>query len=360
MIRSTLGRGLLALAFAGYAGCASGGAPRPAAPPVPPRAPDPAFTLTAFDVGTGLAILVQGEDFSLLYDAGSNDDRRSGEQSRVLAYLAQTLGASSEPGCDAGDGAAPSPKARLDHVFLSHPHRDHLSHLPDVLRCYPVTHVWEPGLASDTKGYAAFRDAVGAEPGVTHHVAGEHFEAGQRLDLGRRAAAAVLSVRPDAKDPNDASIVLRLELGRARVLLTGDATGGARRDPPAPPDPGSTERALLDLGAAALAADVLFVGHHGSKTSTRAAFLEAVRPKIAVISSGPMAYSGVVLPDPEVVDLLRSRGVEVHRTDTEDEACASAPAKVGSDADGAPGGCSAVTLRIDPTGAVSVIGAPHG
>lgn len=350
---------LLAALAVTLAGCASSASPSAPASPHPPSA-DPPFSITAFDVGTGLSVLVQGEDFSLLYDAGSNDDRKAGADSRVLAYLARTIGAASEPDCPSAEPPPAIARPRLDHVFLSHPHRDHLGQLPDVLRCYPVANVWESGLGSDTKAYRAFSDAVASEPGVTHHLGGRDFERGHRLALGRRASAAVLWVEPEAKDPNDASIVLRLELGRVRVLLTGDATGGERRDPPAAPDEGSAEQALLALGAAELGADVLFVGHHGSKTSTRAAFLDAVRPKHAVISSGPMAYSGVVLPDAAVLELLRSRDVRVHRTDVDDEACEAAPDKVGADADGAPGGCNAVTLRIDARGDIEVTEAPHG
>jgi beta-lactamase superfamily II metal-dependent hydrolase len=48
------------------------------------------------------------------------------------------------------------------------------------------------------------------------------------------------------------------------------------------------------------------VGHHGSKSSTRKAFLDAVSPKVSVISSGPYEYRGVTLPDPEVVAELEA------------------------------------------------------
>lgn len=333
---------------------ALGGCARPVKPAKvePPSAPalTATFSLTAFDVGTGLAVLVRGEDFSLLYDGGSNDDRKLGHKNRLLAYLGLTLGPSSEPRCRHDEQApASSPPAILDHVFVSHPHRDHLELLPDVFRCYSVANVWESGQEADTGGFRALRAAIEREPTIRHRLGGRDFEAGTTFTLGREASAVVLSVRPDARDPNDASIVVRLDLGSTRVLLMGDATGGERRDPSSAADRGSTEATLLARSRAELAADVLVVGHHGSTTSTRATFLDAVRPRIAIISSGPTKYHGVVLPDPAILELLRSRRVETFRTDDDDAACRASSAKIGLDDDGAPGGCSAVTLAFEPS-----------
>lgn len=298
------------------------------------------FELHVFDVGTGLSLLVSGEDFTLLYDAGSNDDRAREQDedrpsdrhdrrdNRVLAYLDLVL---HEP--------------KLDHVFASHPHRDHIGLLGDVLTHYEVASFWDSGLAADTEGYRALMDTLAASSARAHH-GGADFRAGEQIPLGRRAEATVLSVRPDAKDPNDASIVLRLDLGGQRILLMGDATGGERADPEQPPAKRSVEAQLLQLPAQQLAAEILVVGHHGSKTSSRGAFLDKVRPKLAIISSGPMPYGRVVLPDQEVLDALQERGAQILRTDDDDEACRSNPAKVGKDADGSPGGCSAFSVRL--------------
>ena len=68
------------------------------------------YTLYVADVGTGLAVFVQGNDFSLIYDGGSNDDLRRGASNRFLAFL---------------QSAAPN-LATIDHLILSHPHRDHV------------------------------------------------------------------------------------------------------------------------------------------------------------------------------------------------------------------------------------------
>lgn len=304
------------------------------------------FSLTAFDVGTGLAVLVRGKDFTLLYDGGSNDDRKSGASNRLVAYLRLALGPSPVPDCG-GEPETTTPELpTLDHVLVSHPHRDHLSLLPDVFRCFQVDNVWESGMPSETEAYRKLEGAIEAEPEIEKHRGGEDFDPGDVFELGRSARMKILSVRPGASDPNDASIVVSLELGRSRVLLMGDATGGERARPDENPARGSVEAALLDHPGD-LRADVLVVGHHGSMTSTRAAFLEAVRPSIAIVSSGPMPYGKVVLPDEAIVSLLATHGAQVLRTDVDDASCATNAAKVGADADGAPGGCNAVSVLFE-------------
>ena len=105
-----------------------------------------------------------------------------------------------------------------------------------------------------------------------------------------------------------------------RVLLVGDTLGGPRANPSTPPTVGSIEQVLVTCCANALAAQILVVGHHGSMTSSRAAFLDAIGSSIAVVSSGPTQYGTVTLPDQSIVTELQSRG-QVFRTDVDDAAC---------------------------------------
>jgi hypothetical protein len=76
--------------------------------------------------------------------------------------------------------------------------------------------------------------------------------------------------------------------------------------------------------------------------------VEAVTPKISVISSGPAKYQTVTLPDVEIVDELEHAG-KLFRTDRDDAACARTSKKIGPDADGQPGGCDNVQIRIRGT-----------
>lgn len=329
------------------------------------------YVIHAIDVGTGLSVLVEGHDFALLYDAGSNDDGARGAADRVLAYL---------------HAARPDLRV-IDHLFLSHPHEDHDAMIDDVLTTYDVRNVWDSGSLNNACAYHAFLDAVAAEPGVAYHDAlgsggthdatftasttkchgavrtatvhvprGSQIAPGVAIPLGAGAQMTILHANGNARSNhlNDASVVTRLDLGTRHVLLMGDAGGEneVRHPPSTPARPDSVEGELLANFRTALPADVLIVGHHGSMTSSRVNFLDAVGARDFVISVGPKLYSGTRLPDAAVVTELTRRG-SVWRTDRNDAACAKNPRKIGPDNDGKPGGCDNVQIVIDPTGAIA-------
>lgn len=316
------------------------------------------YRVHAIDVGTGLAVFVEGPDFTLLYDAGSNDDSRTGANNRVLAYLAKI-----RPGL-----------ATIDHVVLSHAHKDHLQLLPDIFDRFHVRHLWDSGRLYDSCGYRRLLLRAAAEPGLEYHTGmggpGEQrFEFANcrtqpaavtlirgaemirgSVPLGAGATMSILYVdtAPHA-DPNENSVVVRLDLGGRRILLPGDAEAGRRAPPEEAPQPGSIEAELLACCRDALAADVLVAGHHGSMTSSRSAFLDAVGARTFIVSSGPYSYSGTSLPDAEVIAQFRSRGT-VWSTLDNDVACAINPGKIGNDADGKPGGCDNIQIDITADG----------
>lgn len=144
---------------------------------------------------------------------------------------------------------------------------------------------------------------------------------------------------------NENSVVVLLELGEARVLLMGDAEAGGRKAPTTPPAAHSIEGLLLTCCREELAADVLVVGHHGSKTSSRREFLDAVGAETYIVSAGPTKYGSVTLPDPEIIAELESRG-PVMRTDLNDSECGTREAKIGPDEDGRPGGCDNIRVTL--------------
>jgi competence protein ComEC len=336
------------------------------------------YRIHLIDVGTGLSILIQGHDFNLLYDGGSNDDgagiSASGNNSRLLAYLYGALGPSGPSECvpngDQWPNHAGSERVTIQHVVLSHPHKDHADMLDEVIHCYTVENVWDSGVVNPTKVYAEFLQAVSEEPGVTFHtvlpippdrqfqvgaatvaipnsVAWISFGEGTQQALGQGASFVVLYADTVAhpNDYNRNSLVLRVNLGQHSLLLMGDAESGSRQNPSAPA--GGTELALIDQHAQDLHVDILQVGHHGSKTSSRRAFLEKVKPKWALIGSGPFEYSGTVLPDQEVVDALVDTGATVLRTDPNDGHCPTQD-RIGRDDDSKPGGCDNFLLDVGP------------
>lgn len=318
------------------------------------------FKVHIIDVGTGLAVFVEGQDFALLYDAGSQDDLAQGPGNRVVAYIR---------------AVRPDLK-RLDHVILSHPHKDHLELMPDVFDAFQVANVWESGRVNKTAGYCKFLKKVVAEGAIYHDAiasnatrtvtfSGSSCKGPVTITEGPMMTAAPIVLGAQAQmsllyrdaqpyaDPNGNSVVTRLDLGDKRILLAGDAEGGEREPPSATPQANSIEARLLACCKPELAADALIVGHHGSLTSSRNAFLDAVGAKVFVISSGPYPYKSVTLPDREIIQTLEARG-QVYRTDLKDADCGADPAKPGPDSDESPGGCSNVLITIAPTTALAV------
>jgi beta-lactamase superfamily II metal-dependent hydrolase len=324
------------------------------------------YELHAIDVGTGLSLLIRGPDFAVLYDAGSNDDTATGVKNRTLAYL-KTLS---------------PPITSLDHVILSHPHRDHVELMPDVVNQLKPHDVWNSGAYNDICGYRNFLLAIAADNSIQYHTGTQDtgpesvampgktcygtaqpaqtvtIQHAKRIDhvpipLGAGASMTFLyidgSKRPDF---NQNSLVVRLDLGSHRILLMGDAQAGGRALPATLPNADSIEGKLLACCTADLKAEVLVVGHHGSKTSSRKKTLDAIGAGIFIISAGPTKYAQVVLPDAEIVTEVQARG-QVFRTDLEDDACKTSPDKIGPTNDGQPGGCDNVLVLIPANGAIT-------
>lgn len=345
---------------------AAAGGEAPSGPP-----PEGTYVIHAIDVGTGLSVFVEGHDFTLLYDAGSNDDSARGKgKDRVLAYLTKVR----------------PDMTVLDHLILSHPHKDHVEMMDDVLDSYAVRNVWDSGALNDTCGYRALLDAIIAEPGVLYHNSlgdgGSHDvkvkDAGTchgkprpaktlsvprstqitnaSVPLGAGASMTILLADGTVKMPrgnfNEASVVTRLMLGSRSVLLPGDGEAGGRKKPSTAPKPNSAEAKLIACCALHLRSDILVASHHGSMTSSRTAFLDAVGASQYVVSVGPKAYSGTVLPDDEVIDEYNKRG-KLWTTALNDKTCPTNRAKIGPDNDGRPGGCDNIRIVIGPDGSIT-------
>ncbi|OHA08315.1 MAG: hypothetical protein A3A44_02400 [Candidatus Sungbacteria bacterium RIFCSPLOWO2_01_FULL_60_25] len=240
------------------------------------EAGDGRLTLSVFDVGQGDAIFI---------DAGNGNQALidGGPDGAVLAKIG---------------GVMPFWDRTIELVALTHPHADHLDGLIPVLERYDIGMVVESGVNHSIPEYDTWHTLI-RERGIPLHIA----KAGERIRLSPDAALEALAPLRDftgtSAPVHDAMVVLRLVNRNAAALLTGDAED-------------EVEREMLRSGAS-VAADVLKVGHHGSKTSTSDAFLEAVRPNIAVISVGAKNRYGH--PFQLVLDRLGRAGVRILRTD---------------------------------------------
>ncbi|MDP4007646.1 MAG: MBL fold metallo-hydrolase [Candidatus Peregrinibacteria bacterium] len=207
----------------------------------------------------------------------------------------------------------------IDLMVLTHPHRDHLEGLLEVIQRYNVHHLL---LAGDDYGSGLYRQFLEfarmeeASSGLQIHFA----EASTDIKVPSGDGEILLDIFHPINlitgqkydNANNASIVIRMSyISRLRSLesyyrsfmFTGDCEK-------------ECEQQILSVyPATALTADILKIGHHGSRTSSLQAFLDAVSPKIAVIQVG--ADNQFEHPHPETLEKLSAMNVEVHRNDLE-------------------------------------------
>lgn len=275
-----------------------------------PLLPGPTtLDLHLIDVGQGDALALRLPDGGwIAVDAGPRSPGWDAGTRRVIPYLRR-------------EGVR-----RLDALVLTHPHLDHIGGAPALLREFPVRGVLDPAHPVPSQPYLEVQEEARSQ-GISWWVADE----GKRL---RRRGVEIRVLHPDPSAPliqrgtlqsgdgslpssldaNDLSVVLLVTFGQAHVLLTGDAYGWV-------------EEAILP-GLPPLT--LLKLGHHGSRTSTSPALVEALRPRWALIPVGDGNRYGH--PHGEVLERLERVGSRVLRTDRD----------------------GSVRLRIRPDGRVSV------
>ena len=222
------------------------------------------------DVGQADCALIECGGEYMIIDGGNVDD-----SDLVVTYL-QDLGVE-----------------ELHTVICTHAHEDHVGGLAAVLAVYPTgqilspTRVYDSACFDDFMYYADQQDIR-----VTIPTPGDSFFLGS-------AAVTVLGPVKSYPDPNNTSIVVKVEFGTTSFLFTGDMEKEAEAD-------------MLDFGMD-VTADVLKVGHHGSSTSTGYRFLYEVDPEYAVISVGKDNTYGH--PHRETVAILGDAEIPMLRTD---------------------------------------------
>lgn len=228
------------------------------------------MTVHFLDVGQADCALVECGGEFLLIDGGNVDDGRL-----VVSYLEQ-LGVE-----------------QLQTVICTHAHEDHAGGLAAVLAVFPTERVYCPTRTYSSRYFENFLNYVDQQRlEITLPVPGDSFSLGG-------ARVTILGPVKSYPEPNDTSIVCRVDFGENSFLFTGDMEKTAETD-------------LVESGAF-LNCDVLKMGHHGSDTSTGYWFLREVDPEYTLISVG--ADNSYGHPHEEPMSRLRHQGTVVLRTD---------------------------------------------
>lgn len=227
-----------------------------------------------FDVGQGDAILISAGSNQVLIDGGPSGI--------ILEKLGRTM---------------PFYDKKIELVVASHLDSDHISGLIDVMKRYEVERVMTTGAIETSQTAFAFNQIIEQK-----NIVKLGAFAGQKAIVYPGVYIEVLYPffnleGKQVKDDNNLSVVTMVHIGEKTFLLTGDAEEAAERQ--------------LMIAGLDLEADVLKVGHHGSKNSTTDKFLSAVNPGIAVIQVGANNRYGH--PSQRVLDSLSK--VNVLRND---------------------------------------------
>lgn len=225
------------------------------------------------DVGQGEAVLLKTDEHAVLVDGGHSRDA-------VADYLRQR-------------GIS-----RVDIMVATHPHTDHINGLTGVIERKSVGTIWYNGQRHDTRTFKHFQDAISAAESVYYEP-----DRDSRARLGHLQLEVLHPERTAAGydgPVHDYNIVLRASYGEFAMILTGDIEHAG-------------ELEMVHSGQD-IQADVLQLGHHGSRTSTHRDFVAAVAPSTAFYQAGVNNRYGH--PHPEPLAVLNAAGVQVYGTDS--------------------------------------------
>lgn len=248
----------------------------------PDAAAEGGLTVHYLDVEKCNCVLVRSADgHFMLIDAGSNDDAHT---NKIVSYLQQ-------------QGVT-----ELDYLLITHPHKDHIRAVPQILDYFSVNEVLMGEFAAETVGTKTYQRVLEAldakDPLITNPQPGETYA------LGNASFTIIAnddSIETASENLNDCSIGLILTDGFHRFLFYGDGEE-------------DMEKRLRESGYD-LSCDVLMVAHHGSKSSSKKKTLQAAGPQLAVISCGIDGDGEKQEPSEKVLERLTECGAEIYRTD---------------------------------------------
>lgn len=232
--------------------------------------PLPSMETHFIDVGQGdSSLIVTPNGKTILIDGGK---KSAGE--KVLSYL-------NKQGIQS-----------IDLLVATHPDADHIGGLIDVLQSVSVKKVLDSGKSHTSQTYLEYLNLIDKKA-IPFEVA----KTGSLISLDNSVKIQVLNSGDSAEDNNEASVVLKISYGTIDFLYTGDA---------------GVEAEANMISKYNVEAEVLKVGHHGSETSSSQTFINAVKPRVSVLSVGVDNSYGH--PDSVVVDRLKAIGSNIYST----------------------------------------------
>ena len=189
----------------------------------------------------------------------------------------------------------------IDLVVLSHPEKDHMQGLLEILKKYKANYILWSGIEKTSDEYKKWQEVLEKQKQMGSQVIA--VKAGDIVKLGQVKIEVILPLQDLSgqkieDSTNNACVVARLVFGNNSFLFTGDI-------------PSKTEKKLVSSDED-ITCDVLKVAHHGSKYSTSEDFLASVSSKFAVIEVGKNSYGH---PTEETLQRLEKFGIQVLRTD---------------------------------------------
>ena len=244
--------------------------------------------ITLLDVGQGDAILLEDGQRKVMVDVGDNKKDKLGYGGSVALKMALAK-AGVQEGVD-----------KINTVIISHHHGDHLGNIKWLAGKYKVSNIYDNAMPNPSNAVSQWLNTE-LRAGHYHN---RVLKAGDKVDLGKGYYFEVLAPgdflsKQDKARFNNTSIVMKLHYGQFTMLFTGDAEA-------------PVEDYLQQKYGSALKADVLKVGHHGSKTSSIYKFISKVQPQYALISCGNREIYNH--PNKNVVGSLQHLGAKVLTT----------------------------------------------
>ena len=244
--------------------------------------------ITLLDVGQGDAILLEDGQRKVMVDVGDNKKDKLGYGGSVALKMALAK-AGVQEGVD-----------KINTVIISHHHGDHLGNIKWLAGKYKVSNIYDNAMPNPSNAVSQWLNTE-LRAGHYHN---RVLKAGDKVDLGKGYYFEVLAPgdflsKQDKARFNNTSFVMKLHYGQFTMLFTGDAEA-------------PVEDYLQQKYGSALKADVLKVGHHGSKTSSIYKFISKVQPQYALISCGNREIYNH--PNKNVVGSLQHLGAKVLTT----------------------------------------------